>query len=99
MVYVQLKKATTQGKKYTAVFYNDSREKIKTTHFGATGYEDYTTHGDEERKRRYIERHKNNENWADYKSSGACSRWILWNKPSVSASYNDYLKKFGLKKF
>ena len=100
MVYVQLKKATTQGKKYTAVFYDDDRKKIKTTSFGATGYEDYTTHGDEERKRLYLERHKSgNENWADYKSAGSLARYILWNKPSVSASYNAYLKTFGLKKY
>ena len=100
MVYVQLKKATTQGKKYTAVFYNNSREKIATTSFGATGYEDYTTHGDEERKRLYLERHKSgSENWADYKSAGSLAKYILWNKPSVSASYNAYLKTFGLKKY
>ena len=100
MVYVQLKKATTQGKKYTAVFYDDDRKKIKTTSFGATGYEDYTTHKDEERKRLYLERHKKgNENWADYKSAGSLARYILWNKPSVSASYNAYLKKFNLKKY
>ena len=100
MVYVQLKKATTQGKKYTAVFYDNDRKKIKTTSFGATGYEDYTTHGDEERKRLYLERHKSgNENWADYKSAGSLARYILWSKPSVSASYNAYLKTFGLKKY
>ena len=99
MVSVQLKKATTQGKKYTAVFYDEERKKIKTTSFGATGYEDYTTHGDEERKRLYIERHKTRENFADYKSAGSLSRYILWNKPSVSASFNAYLKTFGLKKY
>jgi hypothetical protein len=96
---VQLKKSEIDGKKYTAVFYDENRVKIKTTHFGATGYSDYTKHGDEESKQRYIERHRNNENWADYKSAGSLSRYILWNKPSVSASYNDYLKKFGLKKY
>ncbi len=99
MVYVQLKKSKIDGKKYTAVFYDDERKKIKTTHFGATGYEDYTTHGDEERKRRYLDRHKSSENWADYKSAGSLSRYILWSKPSVSASYNAYLKTFNLKKY
>ena len=74
------------------------KKKIKTTHFGATGYEDYTTHGDLERKQRYLERHKNSENWADYKSAGSLSRYILWNKPSFTASYNDYVNKFKLKK-
>ena len=101
MVFVQLKKATTKGKKYTAVFYNESREKIKTTHFGQAGAKDFTSHGEdaEERKRLYLERHRNNENWADYKSAGSLSRYILWNKSTVSASYNAYLKTFGLKKY
>ena len=99
MVFVQLKKATTKGKKYTAVFYNENREKIATTSFGATGYDDYTKHKDEDRKQAYLARHKNNENWADYKSAGSLSRYLLWSKPSLSASYNDYIKRFGLKKY
>jgi hypothetical protein len=99
MVFVQLKKATTKGKKYTAVFYDEEKTKIKTTHFGAAGYEDYTTHGDDERKKRYIDRHKSSENWADYKSAGSLAFHILWNKPSVAASYNAYLKKFNLSKY
>lgn len=99
MVFVKLKKSNQDGKKYTAIFYDDVRKKIKTTHFGASGYEDFTTHGDEGRKKLYIERHKNNENWADYKSAGSLSYHILWNKPTVSLSYNNYLKKFGLKKY
>lgn len=101
MVFVQLRKATASGKKYTAVFYDDDRKKIKTTHFGQAGANDFTSHGEdaEERKQLYLERHKRNEDWADYKSAGSLSRHILWSKPSVSASYNDYLKKFGLKKY
>ena len=80
-------------------FLTKNGKKIKTTHFGAKGYEDYTTHGDDERKDRYIQRHKTRENFADYKSAGSLSYHILWNKPSVSLSYNDYLKKFRLKKY
>ena len=99
MVFVQLKKSTSEGKKYTAVFYDENREKIATTSFGAVGYQDFTQHKDEERKQLYLARHKKNENWQDYKSGGSLARHILWNKPSVSASYNDYLKKFGLKKY
>ena len=99
MVYVQLKKATTKGKKYTAVFYNDLREKISTTSFGQEGANDFTKHKDEEQKQRYLERHKTNERWDDYMTAGSLSRWILWNKISLSASYNAYLKKFNLKKY
>ena len=99
MVFVQLKKSDVSGKKYTAVFYDDDRKKIKTTHFGSAGMSDYTKHKDDERKQRYLDRHRANENWSDYKSGGSLARNILWNKTSVSASYNDYLKKFGLKKY
>ena len=94
MVFVQLLKSVKDGKKYTAIFYNDDRSKIKTVHFGAKGYEDFTIHGDEERKQRYIQRHKTRENFADYKTAGSLSYHILWNKPSVSASYNDCLNFF-----
>jgi len=99
MVFVQLKKSNIDGKKYTAIFYDEERKKIKTTHFGATGYDDYTSHGDEERKKSYLERHRRNENWADYKSAGSLSKHILWNKPTLTASYNDYLRKFKLEKY
>jgi hypothetical protein len=100
MVFVQLSKSDQEGKKYKAVFYKDeNRQKIRTVHFGAVGYQDFTQHKDEDRKQAYLERHKKNEEWSDYMSAGACSRWILWNKPSLSASYNHYIKKFGLKKY
>ena len=93
---VKFSKSTKEGKKMTATFYKDGK-KTKITHFGATGYEDYTTHKDEERKQRYIQRHSN-ENWNDFKSAGSLSRYILWNKPTLEASIKDNLKKFNLKK-
>jgi len=101
MVYVQLLKSVKDGKKYTAIFYDNERKKIKTTHFGQSGAKDFTSHGEdaEERKKLYLERHRNNENWADYKSAGSLAMHILWSKPTVSASYNAYLKKFGLQKY
>lgn len=80
-----------------AVFYNNEKQKIKTTHFGASGYSDFTQHKDEERKKRYLERHKKNENWNDYTSAGSLSRYILWYKKSLKASIEDYKKRFKLK--
>ena len=79
MVFVQLSKSDQEGKKYKAIFYDENRKKIKTTHFGQAGAKDYTTHGEdaEERKRLYIERHKNSENWQDYKSAGSLAYHIL----------------------
>ena len=34
-----------------------------TVHFGATGYQDFTSHGDEDRKAAYLRRHESRENW------------------------------------
>jgi len=97
--YIQLLKSKVDGKKYTAIFYDEKRSKIKTVHFGSAGMSDFTKHKDEERKERYIARHSANENWSDYMTAGSLSRWLLWNKPTLSASYNDYIKKFNLKKY
>ena len=93
---VDIKTSTNSKKKLMAIFY-DGDKKIKTVHFGSAGMSDYTKHNDDERKKRYIERHKVNENWADYKSAGSLSRYILWNKATLTASINDYKSKFKLK--
>ena len=66
-----------------AIFYDENNKKIKTTHFGAANMSDYTIHKDNERKERYLNRHKNNESWNDYKSAGCLSRFILWNKENL----------------
>lgn len=41
MVKVVIKRSTNAKKKMMAVFFKDGK-KIKTTHFGASGYDDYT---------------------------------------------------------
>ena len=60
---------------------------------------DFTKNKDEDKKTRYIARHSANEEFNNYMTAGSLSRWILWNKTTLSASYNDYIKKFGLKKY
>jgi hypothetical protein len=94
---VEIKRSTNKEKKLMAIFtYPDG--KTKTTHFGARGMSDYTKHGDKERMKRYLDRHDNGrEDWNDPTTAGALSRWVLWNKPSLSASFNDFKKRFKLK--
>lgn len=93
---VEIKKSTRNGKKMMAIFY-DSDKKVKTIHFGADGYSDYTIHKDEERRQRYIDRHKSSEDWDNPMTAGTLALYILWNKPTLSASIADYKKKFGFK--
>ena len=79
-----------------AVFTRDNG-RTKTTHFGAAGMDDFTKTKNEEQKKRYLDRHRKNENWNNYESAGALSRWILWNKPTRQASIADYKRRFNLK--
>ena len=70
----------------------------KTVHFGASGYSDYPTHKDSERKQRYITRHKARENWgkSGMKSAGFWSRWLLWGEPTISGSIKEIERKFNV---
>lgn len=88
---MRLEKSDRADKKYVAIFEDGTR-----THFGQAGASDFTQHKDEKRKEAYLSRHRANENWNDYKSAGSLARWILWNKPTLSASLQDYKRRFGL---
>jgi hypothetical protein len=86
----KLSRSPIKGKKYRAQFSDGTH-----TDFGATGYSDFTKHKDPKRMQRYLSRHKKRENWGNLKSAGALSRYILWNKPSLSASVADYKRRLG----
>lgn len=95
---VELKPSQIRGKKYTAIIYK-GEDKIKTVHFGQFGASDFTKHKNEERKQRYIDRHRDNENWAKsgITTAGFWSRWLLWNKPTIQASKSDIQSRFSIK--
>ena len=84
-------KSSRKNKKYMAMFKDG-----KVVHFGDTRYEDFTVHKDEERKRLYLLRHKKNEDWNNPYSAGSLSRYILWNKPTINDSVEDFKKRFNL---
>ena len=86
-------KSDKPNKKYYIIT-NDN----KKVYFGASGYSDFTIHKDEARKQRYLNRHRNNENWtkSGINSAGFWSRWLLWNLPTISSSYQDIKKRFNI---
>ena len=90
---ISVKKAP-KPHKLIATFQND--DKTYSVKFGADGYSDFTIHKDEQRKQRYLDRHKANENWNKPDTAGALSRWILWNKPTLKESIDDFKKRFNL---
>ena len=79
MIDVVIWNANNPKKKYEAVF--NSHTIIP---FGAAGYEDFTTHRDEQRRKNYIKRH-GGEDWTrgNIMSPARLSRYILWEKPTL----------------
>ena len=94
MKLVDFGPSTRDEKKFMAVV--EDGDKKKTIHFGAKGMSDFTKNGDEERKQRYLDRHKTTEDWSNPLTAGFWSRWILWNKASVGSSLRFVRSKFGL---
>ena len=89
MTEIVISKSSNKSKKYDARI--DGR---KTISFGAAGMSDYTIHKDDERKQRYLDRHRKNENWADYNTAGFYAKNLLWNKKTLSESIKDTNTRF-----
>ena len=94
---VIIKKSDKKDKKLTAIFHNANGKVVKTIHFGAKGYSDYTIHKDPKRKERYISRHRAREYWNRCDTAGSLSRYVLWQYPSLQRSIRYYKSKFKLK--
>lgn len=86
----KLEPAKASTKKWCAIFSNGTR-----TCFGAKGYEDYTTHKDISRKRKYISRHRNDLRTKDPTKPGYLSMFLLWgDKPEIDINaYNRRIKE------
>jgi len=80
------------GKKYTAKFVLN--DKVKLIHFGAKGYEDYTTHKDKKRRDQYRARHAK-DNLTNPMSPGALSWFILWgDSTDINRNISAYRRRF-----
>ena len=90
--------ATNHRHKYFII--TDTGRKIS---FGKYGAEDFTIHKDEERKQRYINRHKKREeqywNKSGINRASWWSRFLLWEEPNIKDAYKkikDKLLKWGV---
>ena len=77
---VEVSRSDRAGKKWQARL-----ESGKTVHFGASGYQDFTQHGDTKRRGSYLARHRPNQDWSKggVGTAGFWSRHLLWEKPTV----------------
>ena len=89
MIEIKIQPSKKPNKKFDAVIDNK-----KTVSFGSSEHSDFTKHKDTERKQRYLNRHKAQENGNDPTTAGALSKYVLWNKPTISASVKDMNKHF-----
>jgi hypothetical protein len=96
MKLVEIKESTKSGKKLMAVFEGDTGRR-KTTHFGASGMDDYTITKDKEQRERYRTRHKKDLETGDATKAGFLSYYILWGDSTSRASnISAYKKRFNL---
>jgi hypothetical protein len=100
-VLLGIKPSDREDKKYEAQF-DIGNDHLKIVHFGAKGYKDFIEYSKQDkrlaetRKRLYIKRHSDKEDWTDFTSAGALSRWILWNKDDFYDAVHDYKRRFKL---
>ena len=89
MTEVVISKSNKKDKKYDARI--DGK---KTISFGAKGMDDYTITKDDEQKKRYLDRHRKNENPNDHNTASFYATNLLWNKKTLTASIRDTNSKF-----
>ena len=90
---VEIRTSDRKGKKLVAIFSDG-----KKVHFGGEGCGDYIVYSAKSRtlgdakRRAYIARHSKSpgEDWSDIRSAGALSRYVLWEKRTLSASIAYY---------
>jgi hypothetical protein len=89
---VSLSKSNRDGKKFMVKVQN------RTIHFGQAGADDFTTSKSETKKRSYLARHKVRENWtkSGITTAGFWSRWLLWNKKTISESIKNIERRFNI---
>tara|TARA_R110000772_G_scaffold268150_1_gene394276 strand:- start:503 stop:820 length:318 start_codon:yes stop_codon:yes gene_type:complete len=100
---IKIVKSTNPKKKLMAIYENKKNGRTKTVHFGSAPNKDYTIYYKQdgkkkadERKSLYYARHRKRENWNDPLTAGSLSKYILWNKPTISASIANFKSKFKL---
>ena len=96
MKLISVSASDKPDKKLMAVFQQDNGRK-KTTHFGASGMDDYTKTHDKEQRERYRTRHAKDLQTADPTRAGHLSYYILWgDSTSLQTNISKYKKMFSL---
>jgi len=89
---VTLVDSPTSTKKFRVIFPDG-----KHVDFGSRGASDYTINKNQERKNNYLARHgASGQDWSSLgiRTAGVWSRWLLWNKTSISEAKQFLTSRF-----
>lgn len=90
-----IKPSTREDKRLMAIFGKGQNGRDIIRHFGSPSpSEAFVDHGEKDKKRNYIARHKPREDWQDPYSAGALSRYILWETTDIDKNIRTYKKRF-----
>lgn len=96
MKLISLTPARNNIHKYVAIV-EDNDGKRNTIRFGQFNASDFTKNKDEERKRRYLDRHREREDWNNPLTAGFWSKHLLWgDTTSLTKNLELTKKRFGL---
>ena len=91
---ISITKSSKSGKKLMAKF-RGKNGREKTTHFGASGMDDYTLTKDKAARKRYRQRHKKDLRTGDPTRAGFLSYYILWgDSTSRRENIASYKRRF-----
>ena len=94
---MKIDRSNKSGKKWMATFTDKKTGRTKTTHFGASGMNDYTLTGDKQARGRYRMRHKKDLNTNDPTRAGYLSYYLLWGESkSLQTNITKYKKRFNV---
>lgn len=97
--FISLRKAK-QPYKYVVRLRIDGKD--KSVRFGRVPYSDFTKHKDEERKERYLSRHRKRENWtrSGVGTAGFWAKHLLWGETtSIQENLRRTLNRFNIRKY
>lgn len=83
--YTTVRDSTRAGKRFVAELPSG-----KKVHFGTERFQDFTQHGDRDRRESYRARHKANENWDDPTTAGFWSANLLWDVETLRGALSCY---------
>jgi len=93
---VTINKSNLKDKKYTAIYYDGDKKKIKTIHFGLKGSKTYLDTGDDKLRSAYRARHQAVYNKSPAMSASRLSYEIIWgDSTDINKNIKDYKNKYG----